>query len=277
MNWGIIGTGNMGTVIMNALISSNAVDERNLYVNNRTFLKAYQLKEDHPGIHVVQTIDAIAESCDIIFICTKPKEIISIANQLEKQVSENQCVISITSSITLANLEELLSCQTARMIPSITNRAMYGTTLLTFGNNITEEMKHLLLQTCKLFSEPVEIEEEHVRIASDLVSCGPAFISYLLQLMITDAHEKTGINQQQATELVECMIIGYGKLLEDQYYDLDSLKQKVMVKGGITGEGMIALEKALPKGFTEVFNATHDKFYHEQDNANDWIFQLTKN
>ncbi|MDQ0351086.1 competence protein ComER [Alkalibacillus filiformis] len=275
MNWGIIGTGNMGTVIMNALIKSNAVDERNIYVNNRTFLKAYELKEDYPGIHVLQTVDAIADTCDVIFLCTKPKEIVSVAHRLNGQLNEKQLVVSITSSVSVDHLEQLLGCQTARMIPSITNRVLQGTTLLTFGSTITEEMKQMLTQTCKLFSSPLEINDQYVRVASDLVSCGPAFISYLLQSMIKAAQEETGIDEETATQLVETMMIGYGKLLDENLYDLNSLKEKVMVKGGITGEGMKALELCVPNGLNEVFKATHEKFYNEQNHADELVNQLT--
>ncbi|GAA0457355.1 late competence protein ComER [Alkalibacillus silvisoli] len=278
MNWGIIGTGNMGTVILNALIESNAVDDRNIYVNNRTFLKAYQLKEDHPGLHVLQTVDAMAETCDVIFLCTKPKEIISIAHRLNGQLNDKQLVISITSSISVDHLQQLLGCQTARMIPSITNRVLHGTTLLTFSSSITEEMKQMLTQTCKLFSDPVEVDEQYVRVSSDLVSCGPAFISYLLQTLIKGAQEQTGVDEKTATQLVETMMIGYGKLLEEGIYDLNSLKEKVMVKGGITGEGMKALELCVPDGFNEVFKKTHEKFYNEQNHADELVNELkTKN
>ncbi|MFD2637502.1 late competence protein ComER [Piscibacillus salipiscarius] len=265
MKWGIVGTGNMGQVILHGLTSSQAVDQHQLFLYNRTFMKAYGLKRDYPNVHVVQTLESIASECDMIFLCAKPKEIVDIAYKLKDELSENQCVISITSSVSVQNLESILPCSVTRMIPSITNRALSGVTLLTFSEQMNDDQKQIIWQTCKHFSKPVEIEEEHVRIASDIVSCGPAFISYILEEMIKSAVDKTGISKDQATTLVEQMIIGYGQLFKDQIYDFSSLKEKVMVKGGITGEGMVALEDSFINVFDHVFNATHDKFYTEKE------------
>ncbi|TFB24868.1 late competence protein ComER [Filobacillus milosensis] len=265
MKWGIVGTGNMGTVLLHALTSSQAVNQDDVYLYNRTFMKAYALKKDYPKVHVVQMLDSLISECDFILLCAKPKEIIKLAKELKSEVRPEQCVISITSSVSVDHLNDILPCQVARMIPSITNRALSGVTLLTFPNNFDQEKKWMLLQTCKHFSKPVEVEEQHVRIASDIVSCGPAFLSFILEEMIQSAHKKTGIPVHQATTLVEQMVVGFGKLFEENIYDFSSLKEKVMVKGGITGEGMIALEHSFNDVFDEVFNATHTKFYNEKD------------
>ncbi|GEL78343.1 late competence protein ComER [Tenuibacillus multivorans] len=274
MNWGIIGTGNMGNVLLHALTSSQAVPQKNMYLYNRTFMKAYTLKENYPDVHVVQTVETLAKDCDIILLCAKPKQIVEIAKKIKPIVKPEQFVVSITSSVSVENLDSILPCSVARMIPSITNRALSGVTLLTFPEGYDQDKKEVLLQSCKLFSTPVEIEEQHVRIASDIVSCGPAFLSFLLEDMIQAAQQKTGIPKDQATTLVEQMIIGFGKLFEDNIYNFTSLKEKVMVKGGITGEGMKALEQSYNDIFTDVFNATHNKFYHEKDNIDELVNQI---
>ncbi|MGP4071455.1 late competence protein ComER [Piscibacillus sp. B03] len=274
MKWGIVGTGNMGQVLLHALTSSQAVDQQDLFLYNRTFMKAYGLKRQYPNVHVVQTLDTIVSECDIIFLCAKPKEIVDISYKIKDEVNKNQCVISITSSVSVQHLESILPCSVTRMIPSITNRALSGVTLLTFSEHMNEDKKQTIWQTCKHFSTPVEIEEEHVRIASDIVSCGPAFLSYILEEMIQSAVDKTGLPKEQATTLVEKMVIGYGKLFKDHVYDFSSLKEKVMVKGGITGEGMVALEDSFINVFDHVFDATHDKFYTEKEHIDDLVNEM---
>ena len=44
-------------------------------------------------------------------------------------------------------------------------------------------------------SVPVTIDEKITRVASDIVSCGPAFFSYLLQRFILAAVKETEIDQ----------------------------------------------------------------------------------
>ncbi|WP_027963496.1 late competence protein ComER [Halalkalibacillus halophilus] len=274
MKWGIIGTGNMGKVLLHALVTSGAVEENDMYVQNRTLLKAYDLKKVYSNIHVVQTLDAITNTCDIIFLCAKPKDIIKVAHQIKPNLNKNQCVISITSSVSVELLEEQLPCQVARVIPSITNQVHQGATLITFGENMKEENKHLILQTCKLFSKPFLVEEEHVRVASDLVSCGPAFMSFFIEKLIDGANEYTSLERDQATELITTMVQGYGSLLQGDHFDLQTLQKKVMVQGGITGEGMIVFEKLFSSGFQGVFHATHEKFALEKKNMHHYLKQL---
>ncbi|PKR79055.1 late competence protein ComER [Halalkalibacillus sediminis] len=264
MKWGIIGTGNMGKVWLHALSSSKSVSEKNIFLYNRSFLKAYELKNDYPDVHIVQAMDTVIRECDIILLCAKPKDIIDIAKKLKDKINEDQCVISITSSILVDQLGAILHHNTARIIPSITNRALSGATLVTFNENMDDGFKEILWDCCSEFSTPIEISDEHVRISSDIVSCGPAFISFILESMIEAAVKQTGLPKEEASKMAETMIIGYGKLLDENIYTFSTLKEKVMVKGGITGEGMKALEGTFQNIFEPVFESTHLKFDSEK-------------
>lgn len=75
MNWGIIGTGNMGKVLLHSLTQSQAVEEKNLYLYNRTLMKAYELLNQYPNVHVERSLTSMANKCDVLLLCAKPKEI----------------------------------------------------------------------------------------------------------------------------------------------------------------------------------------------------------
>jgi competence protein ComER len=109
-------------------------------------------------------------------------------------------------------------------------------------------------------STPIEIENNITRVASDIVSCGPAFFSYLTQKFIQAAVHETEIDYETATALASEMLIGLGELLRKGYYTLPTLQDKVCVKGGITGEGINVLENELGNIFEHIFQATQIKF-----------------
>ncbi|WP_423778624.1 NAD(P)-binding domain-containing protein, partial [Enterococcus faecium] len=50
MKIGMIGTGNMGRILAEALIDGNAVSPSSMIVTNRTLMKAAELKKAYPGI-----------------------------------------------------------------------------------------------------------------------------------------------------------------------------------------------------------------------------------
>ncbi|MFC7060699.1 late competence protein ComER [Halobacillus seohaensis] len=262
MRYGIIGTGNMGSMLTHAFISSGAINASELMIYNRTKEKAELLQEEFNELLVAESVQDIETNCDIILICVKPHHYEHILKHLSP--SPTQCVVSITSPVSVKDLEKVLSCQIVRIVPSITNRAHAGVSLFTIGDRVSDEYQNELLSTFSQFSKPVEVEEQYIRVASDIVSCGPAFVGFLLENMIEAAHTIGGIPKKQATELMEEMIIGLGALLEQNVYSLPELIKKVTVKGGVTGEGLVALEENIDDTFNVMFQSTHYKHYRDK-------------
>ncbi|MSO01218.1 pyrroline-5-carboxylate reductase dimerization domain-containing protein, partial [Bacillus paralicheniformis] len=143
----------------------------------------------------------------------------------------------------------------ARVIPSITNRALAGVSLVTYGDHCSKEWQESIQWLFEQISVPTIIEEKITRVASDIVSCGPAFFSYLTQRFIDAAVKETKIDNDTATKLASEMLIGLGELLRQGHYTLPTLQEKVCVKGGVTGEGIKVLEKEIGDMFEHLFQA----------------------
>lgn len=263
MKIGIIGTGNMGRILTEALLDSKAVSPSSLKITNRTKAKALEIKQIYNVVQVEDNGKAVAEHSTLIFICVKPKDIHHVIKNITPSLTKDKCIVSITSPISVQQLESITTCSVARIIPSITNRALSGISLFSFGHHCDPKWKKTLQKMFAHISKPVEIEEEITRVASDIVSCGPAFFSYLTQRFITAAVKETKIDKETATTLAEGMLIGLGDLLKKGFYTLPTLQEKVCVKGGITDEGIKVLENELGDVFEHIFQATHTKFAEE--------------
>ena len=131
---------------------------------------------------------------------------ISYFNEINPQLNNRKCIISITSPIDTIQLESKTLCSVARVIPSITNRALAGVSLLTYGEHCSENWKIKVESLFAKISVPVTIDEKITRVASDIVSCGPAFFTYLLQRFIYAAVKETEIDQVTATVMASEMI-----------------------------------------------------------------------
>ncbi|MCF6137993.1 late competence protein ComER [Pseudalkalibacillus berkeleyi] len=260
MKVGIIGTGNMGTILISAFIDSLAVRPSELMIINRTAKKAEGLQRKYPDLKVGKSNSEVAAFSDILFICVKPLEYYALIESISPYLNSEKLIVSITSPISVEQLEELTTCSVARAIPSITNRALSGASLLTYGKRCSPEQKRNLNRLMGSISTPVQIDQSITRVASDLSSCGPAFFSYLLQAYIDSAVEETNISKEQATYLVSEMVIGMGKLLEKEVYTLPTLLQKVCVKGGVTGEALKVFDAELGPLFNHVIKRTHAKY-----------------
>jgi competence protein ComER len=262
---GFIGTGSMGTILIEALLSSKALSPGQIMIGNRTPAKAERLAELYPGLVVAPSNAELAEAAKVLLLCVKPLEYKVLLEQITPVLTPEHLLITITSPIKLSLLEERVPCAVARVVPSITNAARSGISLCEFGSRIDEAQKQYILKLFSSISHPTMVSEAFLRVTSDITSCGPAFLSYILQQMIQEAVNETGISEDAATYLTTQMFIGMADLLKEDIFTLPSLQQRVCVPGGITGEGLIPLKEGIPGLFTEVYRRTHAKFAEDQE------------
>lgn len=261
MKIGVIGTGNMGTILIEAWLETKTLKPADLIITNRTLSKALALQKRYAGIRVTKTAAELAKLADVLIVCVKPLQIHSLLQVLKPYITQNHLLVSITSPLSVSQLEHELACSCARFIPSITNRACSGVSLLSYHKTCSKKWRDFLQKLASGISTPVVIENEITRVSSDIVSCGPAFFSFLAQSFIDAACKSTEIDRKTATILTEKMLIGLGDLLSKGIYTLPTLQKKVSVKGGITGEGIKVLEAAkIDEAFGDLFKATHEKF-----------------
>lgn len=265
MKVGFIGTGSMGSLLIDAFIRSGALLPEQIRVSNRTPEKAQQLSKRHPGLTVCSCNKETASESDLFFICVKPLEFKSVISEIRDRLSEHQIAVSITSPVQLIHLESALPCKVAKIIPSITNITGGGASLCMYGSRIKEEDRQLIESLLSYISRPVEILESHTRITSDFSSCGPAFLSLFLEKWIDAAVEMTGIDRGTLNALAGEMLVGTGKLLTEEGFSPEQLQERVAVPGGITAQALILLNSHLNGLFYQLIETTHDKY--EEDLA----------
>lgn len=257
---GIIGVGNMGKMLIQTFITQNRLNASQIWITNRSSNKAIAIQNIYPQVHWVQTVEEIGKHCDLIFLCAKPIQIIQIAKKIAPILNKNQIVISITSSISVTDLEAIVPAQTARIVPSILNQTQKGNSLFTFGNRCSTETKAELKKLFEQISISLEVTDNKIRAASDLVSCGPAFIGRILEWMCEGAQQATPLSKEEAEKMITETIIGLGALLEKGDFTLPKLIEKVCVKGGITGEGLAVIDREIGQLFPHLFYVTEKKF-----------------
>ncbi|MGG1516238.1 late competence protein ComER [Paenibacillus oryzisoli] len=267
MKAGFIGTGSMGSILIEAFIHSGAFNPEQIIAGNRTIRKAQLLAETYPGLQVAETNREIVQQSDIIFLCVKPSEYKKVIDEIKEDVHSSHYLISITSPVLIKHLEGLLPAKISKIIPSITNYVLSGATLCIHGNRMQPEDKEWLENIFTHISTPIRVSENYTRISSDLSSCGPAFLASFIQAFIDAAVEETGISAEEATLLASEMTLGTGKLLTTGGFTPAALQKRVSVPGGITAEGLRILDKELAGVFSQVICATHAKYEEDIEKA----------
>ncbi|MBP1156380.1 MULTISPECIES: late competence protein ComER [unclassified Paenibacillus] len=260
MRIGFIGTGSMGSMLIETFIRSGALNPENIVVTNRTIDKAERLAASYPGLQVARSNKEVAAQVELLFICVKPLEFKDVIDQIQASTTPDQTIVSITSPVLIRHLEAQLPCKIAKVIPSITNYVLSGATLCIYGDRMLPEDQERLENLLSYVSAPIRISEEYTRISSDLSSCGPAFLAFFVQKYIDASVSATGISEEEATRLASEMTLGTGKLLTAGGFTPDMLQQRVAVPGGITAEGLRIMEKELCSVFYDLIRTTHAKY-----------------
>lgn len=154
MNVGFIGTGSMGSLLVQAFLASGSLRPEQVWVTNRTPAKAHALSERFPGLRVTPNAEQVADACDRVFLCVKPLEYRDVLARIANRLRPEQWLISITSPVSVADLEALLAAKVVKVIPSITNGALSGALLVVRGSRFSDAEHRELLGWLRAIGRP---------------------------------------------------------------------------------------------------------------------------
>lgn len=253
MRLGIIGTGRMGGMLARAFANTGMTS---ILLYTRTLEKAAAIQDEFRDVVSIATsMTDLVANADYIFLCMKSPEVDKWIEIWADQLAPSQCVVSINSQISLAELEFRLPAQVMKAIPSITQTAEAGIILYMPGANVSEQSLNKLLHLFSTIGHPLLIDENMTRIYADLSSCGPAFFAVLIQQM-ADSAQKKGVPADTAEHLLIETLTGFTLLIQVKGLSLADVIQAVSVPGGVTEAGVKHLRQTIPAVFDQLFNVT---------------------
>ncbi|OAH56076.1 MULTISPECIES: pyrroline-5-carboxylate reductase dimerization domain-containing protein [Bacillaceae] len=267
MNIGIIGTGSIGTVLTESFITSHTIPPESLYVYNRSIEKAYRLQKSFPGIHVCQNVKQVAEQTQLLFISVRQPDLKPLLESIAPYVTADHCLISTASAVSTAQMESVLPCACARVIPAVTNTVSAGGILYSFGDSCgIDWQKKIIRLLNNLAGASFETNDEMIRAASDLTGCGPAFFSKMANMYAKEAM-KYGLTDEEAEKMSVHMMIGLGELLKKKNWSLEMLTERTAAKGGVTGRGIVVIEEFAGDLFSSLCKMTQQKAAEDRKEA----------
>lgn len=272
MKIGFIGAGSMGSLLVGAFIRAGVMQPDDVMVSSRTIGKAALLADEYPGIRIASSNIEAASGADYLFLCVKPMDFRRVLDEISSSLSPDQIVVSITSPVKISSLEELLPCKIAKIIPSVVNAVGSGASLFMWGTRLSEEDRSSLWNLFSTISRPIVVPEEEVRVASDISSCGPAFLAYVLEQFIDAAVMSTGMERETATALACEMMLGTAQLMLELPCSPAELQKRVSVPGGITAAALDVLRKSTRGVFLQVLYTTHEKFAEDLERVDSSLF-----
>ena len=229
-------------------------------------------KKKHGKTHLLKSLHGIRFcNSDIIILAVKPNQIKSICNEINSLIIEKKdlpVVISIAAGVTTTSIKDYIIQENLSHLQNFLNiyRAMpnlcasNGDSITGLFGSSVSDTTNTKNTVSEIFSSVGEIlwvkKEADLNIVTAISGSGPAYIFYIMEVMINSAQE-LGLSEKDAKKLVAMTLIGSGKM----GLSIENLKEqisKVSSKGGTTEAALKVFEKEnLGLIFNQAIEAAH--------------------
>ena len=296
MKIGVIGYGNMGSMIVNNILKLNLLlDDEELIVSNRHLNKFESLIEEYPeeNLNITSDNKVIAKECEKILISVETPQFKKVIEEITPFINEKTHIIYTCAGLNFNHIKSFFNGKLTLVIPTLastvtSNNAISslsrrkGVTLIKHNSRV-ELQERLFVEDLfnefsyvKKIDNPIYLNEEdnihpndnELEINTIISSCGPAFIAEMIEKFAQSCSELTNIPKEEAEKILLKTIIGTALLKEDQSLSNEEIINKVATKGGITQEGVDLLDKKINKISKDLIKTLLNRYKEVDDEMN---------
>jgi pyrroline-5-carboxylate reductase len=241
---GMIGTGNMGTALIDGLIRSGAAQAENIICSDASEQQLAGVGEKYKVATTTDNI-AVVKAADIIIYAIKPQIMAGVLKETADYLDIDKLIISIAAGVPLEAIESLLKkdLRLIRVMPNVAVAVREGATAIAAGAHASRDDVKLALAIFDSVGKSIFLKENYLMDAiTGLSGSGPAYI-FMIVDALADAGVKVGLSRKDALFLASQTILGSAKLLLETNAHPGQLKDSVTSPGGTAIAGLHTLEK----------------------------------
>ena len=241
---GIIGTGNMGEILIRGLIQSGQVAVDQLVATESLEDRRSQVAETYGLRFAADNKELVAQS-DIVIIAVKPQNIDPLLEELSGLSHEGHLFISIAAGVTTERIAAKMHHQSGviRVMPNAPAMELVGAAAVCPGKNVGETDIDRARAIFDAVGKTIVIHNEALMdVVTGLSGSGPAFVFLMIE-SLSDAGVQLGLQRPQASLLAAQTVFGAAKMYLDTGRHPSELKDLVATPGGTTFAGLKMLEK----------------------------------
>lgn len=237
---GFIGTGNLASLIIKSIVHSGIISADRIYISNRSESKMQKLLEEVPGLQTPGSNEVLVETCDLIFLSTKPQDLVQAIEPLIHAFDSDKIVASLAAGIDKAQLHALLP-ETDKIVRIMINTPIRISQAVV-GIYTEDDEDFVSSLMTKLFSPlglVVSVDDEEAFDALT-VACasGPGFI-FEMMLIWQSWLEGYGFSKDLARQMAIQTFVGSSMMANANVnQNLQDLQNQVTSKKGVTEAGL---------------------------------------
>ena len=248
MTVAFLGTGSMGSAILNGMIQSGTKGS-DVRATTKSVANAEQLSLKY-GVTAFATdhqpnANALAvEGADIVIVAVKPAYVLEVLDEINSVISKDALVISVAAGVQTKTMEEHLPETVAviRAMPNTPALIQKGVTGISIGSRVSAAQLEIATELFEAVGKTVVIPEDHIDALSTISGSGPAYVFYLMEEFIKTAKSQ-GFSQEAAYLMVSETFLGASELLVQTQGDPAELRRAVTSPNGTTMKAIAVLEE----------------------------------
>jgi pyrroline-5-carboxylate reductase len=242
---GFIGTGNMGSAIINGVVKAGLVSPADISAADINRHQTNRLQEISK-IHIAESNRETAQRSDVVFLCVKPTMYDTVIAEIKEHIKPDAIIVSIAAGLSMdgvcAKFRPRDNIKIARAMPNIAAQVNSGMTAVCAADTVSKTEIEWLLAIFNSFGK-AELLPEHLFAAfTALAGSSPAYAFMFIEAL-ADAGVKHGLSRAQALRFSTQALLGAAKMLQDTNEHPALLKDAVCTPGGTTIEAVCELEK----------------------------------
>lgn len=253
MTIGIIGTGNMGGILVRAFTKSG---NRQVFVFDMNKVKLEEICAE-TGAETCQSGVELAQKSQLIVVAVKPNIISSVLEEIKREITAEKIVLSIAAGVEILLMADILGHdkKIVRTLPNTPAMVGEGMTLVSYNDQITRQEKDAVTELLSSAGKVQEFPESLMTEATALTSSSPAYVYLFIEAM-ADAAVLSGIPRDLAYPLAAQAVLGSAKMVLETGMHPGELKDAVCSPGGTTIAAVAKLEEnGLRSAVIEAMNA----------------------
>jgi pyrroline-5-carboxylate reductase len=236
----IIGGGNLGTAIAEGLLKSKFSKAGDITITKRNIATLAALKAK--GVVVTEDNKAAVKNSDVIILAVKPFQAADVLTTVKKEIGTGKLLISVVSSVTIAEMEELLKKQLPvfRAMPN-TAIAIQESMTCICSQRAPADDKEYVNSLFSTLGKVVTIDEKLMEAATILGACGTAYAMRYIRASIQGGIE-IGFDAATASLIAAQTAKGAAELLLQKGSHPEQEIDKVTTPKGCTIAGLNEME-----------------------------------
>lgn len=249
---GILGCGNMGNAILQAIIETKIIDSKSITIFDvdRSIIEKLQGEKQ---LNVSSNETELFNESEYILLAIKPQIMGDILDKIKKKmelgVLMKKIIITIAAGLPISFFEEKLSNKIPiiRVMPNILAMVKASASALTSNSFVEQYQMDFVLSIFNSIGSTVVIKEELIDAVTGLSGSGPAYVAIFIESLI-DGAVKMGLSRDIAQKLAIQTVYGTAKYISEKGISPSSLKDQVTSPGGTTIAAIHSLEKGNFRG-----------------------------